>query len=96
MGSDSTTLTIIPSCARLKAEPLPTSPYPITNAFLEERNISVPLLIASFRLCLQPYLLSFFDLVIESFTLIAGTLSSFFSSIAFNLCTPVVVSSEIP
>ena len=26
IGSDSTTLTIIPSCAKLAAEPLPTSP----------------------------------------------------------------------
>ena len=36
------------------------------------------------------------DLVMESLTLIAGTLSSPFSSISLSLCTPVVVSSEIP
>ena len=58
--------------------------------------MSVPLLIASLRLCLQPYLLSFFALVTESLTLIAGILSSPFSSISFSLCTPVVVSSETP
>jgi hypothetical protein len=85
MGSDSTTLTIMPSCARLKAEPLPTSQYPITRAFLDERNISVALLIPSFKLCLQPYLLSFFDFVTESFTLMAGTMSELLSSIALSL-----------
>ena len=58
--------------------------------------MSVPLLRASFKLCRHPYLLSFLALVTESLTLIAGTFSSPFSSISLSLCTPVVVSSEIP
>ena len=96
IGSISVTLTTIPSCLRLCADPLPTSPYPITRAFLPARNISVPLFIPSFKLCLVPYLLSAFDLVTESFTLIAGTFSSPFSIISLSLKTPVVVSSVMP
>jgi hypothetical protein len=58
--------------------------------------MSVPRLTASFRLWRQPYLLSFFDFVTESLTLIAGTFSSPFSSISSRRCTPVVVSSVMP
>ena len=38
----------------------------------------------------------FFDFVIESFTLIAGTFNSPLANISLSLLTPVVVSSEIP
>ena len=48
----------------------------MTSARLPAINMSVARLIASFKLWRQPYLLSFLDLVTESFTLIAGTLSS--------------------
>ena len=44
----------------------------------------------------QPYRLSNFDLVTESFTLIAGTSSLPSSCILYRRCTPVVVSSETP
>ena len=53
-------------------------------------------MIASLRLCRQPYLLSFFDLVTASLTLIAGTFSSPLASISYRRCTPVVVSSVMP
>ena len=66
-----------------------------TDMFLA-RNISVPLFIPSLRLCLVPYLLSFLDLVTESFTLMAGTFNSPFSIISLSLTTPVVVSSVMP
>ena len=56
----------------------------------------MPRLIASLRLWRQPYLLSFLDLVTESFTLIAGTFSVPRSSISSRRCTPVVVSSVTP
>merc|ERR1719337_813691 len=46
--------------------------------------------------CRQPYTLSNFDLVTQSFTLIAGNKSSPFAAISLSLCTPVVVSSETP
>src|ERR1700728_3294889 len=45
------------------------------------------------RECRQPYLLSNFDLVTESLTLIAGNLSSPALSISYRRRTPVVVSS---
>src|SRR5258708_13289144 len=50
----------------------------------------------STRLCLQPYLLSNFDLVTESLTLIAGNLSVPATAISYSRCTPVVVSSVTP
>jgi hypothetical protein len=54
------------------AVPLPTSPYPQTTTLLPANITSVALRIASTADSLQPYLLSNFDLVTESFTLIAG------------------------
>ena len=44
----------------------------------------------------QPYLLSNLDLVTESFTLIAGNGKVPFLTLSYNLCTPVVVSSDKP
>src|SRR5690242_21484951 len=44
----------------------------------------------------QPYLLSNFDLVTESLTLIAGNLSEPAFAISYSRCTPVVVSSVTP
>jgi hypothetical protein len=58
--------------------------------------ISVALLIASTHDSLHPYLLSNFDLVTESLTFIAGKVKVPFSTLSYNLCTPVVVSSERP
>src|SRR6266567_491104 len=46
--------------------------------------------------CRQPYLLSNFDLVTESLTLIAGNLSVPAAAISYSRCTPVVVSSVTP
>jgi len=48
------------------------------------------------RLCRQPYLLSNFDLVTESLTLIAGNSSVPALANSYSRCTPVVVSSETP
>merc|ERR1712087_480802 len=45
---------------------------------------------------LQPYTLSNFDFVTQSFTLIAGTNNVPFAAISFKRCTPVVVSSLTP
>src|SRR5437016_14480752 len=44
----------------------------------------------------QPYKLSNFDLVTESFTLMAGTNNLPCCCILYRRCTPVVVSSETP
>merc|ERR1719420_493727 len=57
---------------------------------------SVALMIESGRECRQPYTLSNFDLVTQSFTLIAGNKSSPLAAISFKRCTPVVVSSLTP
>src|SRR5579864_8617054 len=57
---------------------------------------SVARLMPSINDSRQPYKLSNLDLVTESFTLIAGTFNSPVLCISYNLCTPVVVSSEIP
>src|ERR1700733_14327471 len=57
---------------------------------------SVARLIPSASDSRQPYRLSNFDLVTESFTLIAGTSSLPCSCILYSRCTPVVVSSETP
>merc|ERR1719456_1122830 len=46
--------------------------------------------------CRQPYTLSNFDLVTQSFTLMAGKRSSPLAAISLSRCTPVVVSSETP
>ena len=53
-------------------------------------------LIPSTREWRQPYLLSNFDLVTESLTLIAGKSSSPFRAMSTRRCTPVVVSSVTP
>merc|ERR1719420_14617 len=57
---------------------------------------SVALMIESGSECRQPYTLSNFDLVTQSFTLIAGNKSSPLAAISFKRCTPVVVSSLTP
>ena len=59
-------------------------------------STSVARLIPSISECRQPYLLSNFDLVTESFTLMAGKRSSPFLAMSTNRCTPVVVSSVTP
>ena len=46
--------------------------------------------------CRMPYLLSNFDLVTESFTLIAGNSRPPASASWYRRCTPVVVSSVTP
>ena len=58
--------------------------------------VSVALLIPSTNDSRQPYKLSNFDFVTESFTLIAGILRDPSLAISYNLKTPVVVSSETP
>ena len=74
--------TLAPNPLNDAAEPLPTSPYPQTIANLPAIILSVALLIPSTRDSLQPYKLSNFDLVTESFTFRAGTLSELFFSIS--------------
>merc|ERR1712200_143720 len=54
------------------------------------------LLIPSHKDSRQPYKLSNFDLVTESLTLMAGTLSLPVLNILYKLWTPVVVSSDNP
>ena len=54
------------------AQPLPTSPYPQITATLPPISTSVPRLMPSTSEWRQPYLLSNFDLVTESLTLMAG------------------------
>src|SRR4051812_23260328 len=78
------------------AQPLPTSPYPQTTATLPPISTSVARLMPSMSECRQPYLLSNFDFVTESLTLIAGNSSSPRSCIWSNRWTPVVVSSVTP
>ena len=58
--------------------------------------MSVDLLIASTNDSWQPYLLSNFDLVTESLTLIAGKVSDPFLTLSYKRSTPVVVSSDNP
>merc|ERR1719367_1898363 len=74
-----------------KAQPLPTSPYPHTNARLPPIITSVARMIPSGNECLQPYTLSNLDLVTQSFTLMAGNKSSPLAAISFSRCTPVVL-----
>ena len=57
---------------------------------------SVARLIPSISEWRQPYLLSNFDLVTESLTLMAGKSSSPFLAMSTRRCTPVVVSSVTP
>ena len=82
IGSTSVTITLAPALFKLAAEPFPTSPNPATKAIFPESITSVARLIPSTRLSLQPYRLSNFDLVTESFTLIAGSFKVFFSCIS--------------
>src|SRR5512135_2555466 len=96
IGSISVTTTRAPNPRSECAEPLPTSPYPHTTATLPATITSVARLIPSLSDSRQPYRLSNFDLVTESFTLIAGTSSLPSCCILYSRCTPVVVSSETP
>src|SRR5579875_1754912 len=75
IGSISVTITRAPMPRNDCAEPLPTSPYPQTTATLPAIITSVARLMPSTSDSRQPYKLSNFDLVTESFTLIAGTSS---------------------
>src|SRR5580658_6243640 len=77
-------------------EPLPTSPYPQITATLPATITSVARLMPSASDSRQPYRLSNFDFVTESFTLIAGINNLPCSCILYNRCTPVVVSSDTP
>merc|ERR1739848_492043 len=96
IGSTSEIMTRHPKPLKDCADPLPTSPYPATKATFPPNMTSVALLIPSQRDSRQPYKLSNLDLVTESFTLIAGTLSSPFLNILYKLWTSVVVSSDKP
>src|SRR6266508_6114972 len=96
IGSISATITRAPWPRRLSAQPLPTSPYPHTTATLPPISTSVPRLMPSMSEWRQPYLLSNFDLVTESLTLIAGKSSEPALCISYSRCTPVVVSSVTP
>src|ERR1700683_4546862 len=96
IGSTSVTITRAPMPRSECAEPLPTSPYPQTTAPLPATITSVARLMPSASDSRHPYKLSNFDLVTESFTLMAGTSSLPCSIILYKRCTPVVVSSETP
>src|ERR1039458_5647555 len=78
------------------AQPFPTSPYPQTTDTFPPISTSVARLMPSISECRHPYLLSNFDLVTASFTLIAGNSSEPSRSISYSRCTPVVVSSVTP
>ena len=82
IGSISVTITLAPAPLKEAAEPFPTSPYPATTATLPAIITSVALLIASTSDSLHPYLLSNFDLVTESLTLMAGIGRVPFSSLS--------------
>merc|ERR1711988_545229 len=96
IGSISAIKTRAPEPRIAKAEPLPTSPYPQTKTRLPPIITSVARMMPSGKECRQPYTLSNFDFVTQSFTLMAGKRSSPFAAISINLCTPVVVSSLTP
>src|SRR5580698_3582175 len=96
IGSISVTTTRAPIPRSECAEPLPTSPYPQITATLPATITSVARLMPSANDSRQPYKLSNFDLVTESFTLIAGINNLPCSCILYKRCTPVVVSSETP
>ena len=96
IGSISVTMTRQPALRSESAVPLPTSPYPATTATFPAIMMSVARRIASTADSLHPYLLSNFDFVTESLTLIAGigNVPAFIRS--YRRKTPVVVSSERP
>src|SRR5215475_8923220 len=96
IGSISVTITRAPWPLSDSAQPLPTSPYPQTTATLPPISTSVARLMPSMSEWRQPYLLSNFDLVTESLTLIAGNSSAPALCISYSRCTPVVVSSVTP
>src|ERR1700722_290159 len=96
IGSISVMITRAPWPRSDSAQPLPTSPYPQMTATLPPISTSVARLMPSTSECRQPYLLSNFDLVTESFTLIAGNRSDPSLAISYSRCTPVVVSSVTP
>ena len=96
IGSISEIITRQPAERKDLAEPLPTSPKPATTATFPAIIMSVARLIPSTRDSLHPYRLSNFDLVTESFTLIAGIGSVPLVILSYKRLTPVVVSSEIP
>src|SRR5580692_2265106 len=96
MGSTSVTTTRAPCPLSDWAQPLPTSPKPHTTATLPPISTSVARLMPSTSEWRQPYLLSNFDLVTESFTLMAGNRSVPALAISYSRCTPVVVSSVTP
>ena len=96
IGSISVIITLAPRALNDSAEPLPTSPKPQTIQCFPAIIVSVALLIPSTNDSRQPYKLSNFDFVTESFTLIAGILRDPSLAISYNLKTPVVVSSETP
>ena len=96
IGSISLTVTIAPAPLNEATVPFPTSPYPATITLFPAIIKSVDLLIASTADSLQPYLLSNFDFVTESLTLMAGMGSFPFLSLSYSLKTPVVVSSDRP
>src|SRR3954470_1942207 len=96
MGSVSVIVTRAPWPRSDSAEPLPTSPKPQTTAFLPESSTSTARLMPSISEWRQPYLLSNFDLVTESLTLIAGKSSLPSLKNSYRRWTPVVVSSVTP
>src|SRR3954453_16972477 len=96
IGSTSVTIPRAPCPRSDSAQPLPTSPYPKTTATLPPMSTSVARLMPSISEGRQPYLLSNFDLVTESLTLMAGNSSVPACCISYSRCTPVVVSSVTP
>merc|ERR1719387_2703553 len=96
IGSHSAIKTRAPEPRIAKAEPLPTSPYPQIRTRLPPIITSVARMIPSGKEWRQLETLSNFDLVTQSFTLMAGNNNSPFAAISLSRCTPVVVSSETP
>ena len=96
IGSTSVMITRAPWPRSESAQPLPTSPYPQTTATLPPISTSVARFKPSIKEWRQPYLLSNFDLVTESLTLMAGNSRALLRCISYNRCTPVVVSSVTP
>merc|ERR1719324_913112 len=89
-------MTRAPAPRSAAAEPLPTSPKPHTSARFPPSITSVARMMPSGSEWRQPYTLSNFDFVTQSFTLIAGKSSSPLAAISLKRCTPVVVSSLTP
>merc|ERR550514_667897 len=96
IGSISVTMTREPEPLSAAAQPLPTSPKPHTSERLPPSITSVARMMPSVREWRQPYTLSNFDFVTQSFTLMAGKRSSPLAAICFKRWTPVVVSSLTP